>query len=55
MVNLKSSFTHANGVKNDNQSGNKNSDDIKQASNEDVQKNVISIPETEQLDIAESS
>ena len=35
--------------------GNKNSDDIKQASNEDVQKNVISIPETEQLDIAESS
>lgn len=45
----------SNGVKNDDQSGNKSSGDIKQASNEDVQKNVISIPETEQLDIAESS
>ena len=45
----------SNGVKNDDQSGNKNSDDVKQTSNEDIKENVISIPETEQLDVAESS
>ena len=45
----------SNELKNDDQAVNKNSDDIKQTSNEDGQENVISIPETDQLDVAESS
>ena len=45
----------SNEVKSDDQAGNKNSDDAKQVSQEDGQENVISIPETEQLDVAESS
>ena len=45
----------SNEVKSDDQAGNKNSDDAKQLSQEDGQENVISIPETDQLDVAESS
>tara|TARA_X000001036_G_C20449066_1_gene712570 strand:- start:363 stop:773 length:411 start_codon:yes stop_codon:yes gene_type:complete len=45
----------SNEVKSDDQAGNKNSDDAKQVSQEDGQENVISIPETDQLDVAESS
>ena len=45
----------SNEVKSDDQTGNKNSDDVKQVSQEDGQENVISIPETDQLDVAESS
>lgn len=45
----------SNGVKSDDQTGNKNSDDVKQVSQENGQENVISIPETDQLDVAESS
>lgn len=45
----------SNELKNDDQAVNKNSDDIKQTSKEDGQENVISIPETDQLDVAESS
>tara|TARA_B100001057_G_scaffold323396_1_gene323618 strand:- start:185 stop:595 length:411 start_codon:yes stop_codon:yes gene_type:complete len=45
----------SNEVKSDDQTGNKNSDDVKQVSQEGDQKNVISIPETDQLDVAESS
>ena len=45
----------SNELKNDDQAANKNSDDIKQTSKEDGQENVISIPETDQLDVAESS
>ena len=45
----------SNEVKSDDQVGNKNSDDAKQVSQEDGQENVISIPETDQLDVAESS
>ena len=45
----------SNEVKSDDQAGNKNSDDAKQLSQEDSQENVISIPETDQLDVAESS
>ena len=45
----------SNEVKSDDQKGNKNSDDVKQVSQENGQENVISIPETDQLDVAESS
>jgi E3 ubiquitin-protein ligase DOA10 len=45
----------SNEVKSDDQTGNKNSDDVKQVSQEDGQENIISIPETDQLDVAESS
>ena len=45
----------SNEVKSDDQAGNKNSDDAKQVSQENGQENVISIPETDQLDVAESS
>ena len=45
----------SNEVKSDDQTGNKNSDDVKQVSQENGQENVISIPETDQLDVAESS
>ena len=45
----------SNELKNDDQAVNKNSNDIRQTSNEDGQENVISIPETDQLDVAESS
>ena len=45
----------SNEVKSDDQAGNKNSDDVKQVSQENGQENVISIPETDQLDVAESS
>ena len=45
----------SNEVKSDDQAGNKNSDDAEQVSQEDGQENVISIPETDQLDVAESS
>ena len=45
----------SNGVKSDDQTGNKNSDDVKHVSQENGQENVISIPETDQLDVAESS
>jgi len=45
----------SNEVKSDDQAGNKNSDDAKQVSQEDGQENVISIPETDQLDVAENS
>ena len=45
----------SNELKNDDQAVNKNSDDIKQTSKEDGQENIISIPETDQLDVAESS
>ena len=45
----------SNEVKSDDQTANKNSDDVKQVSQEDGQENVISIPETDQLDVAESS
>ena len=50
-----SSSKSSNELKNDDQAVNKNSDDIKQTSKEDGQENVISIPETDQLDVAESS
>ena len=45
----------SNEVKSHGQTGNKNSDDVKQVSQKDDQENVISIPETDQLDVAESS
>ena len=45
----------SNEVKSDDQAGNKNSDDAKQVSQEDGQENVISIPEADQLDVAENS
>ena len=45
----------SNELKNDDQAVNKNSDDIKQTSKEDGQENVISIPEADQLDVAENS
>ena len=45
----------SNEVKSDDQTGNKNSDDVKQVSQEDGQENIISIPETDQLDVAENS
>tara|TARA_B100001057_G_scaffold261969_1_gene262218 strand:+ start:3590 stop:4000 length:411 start_codon:yes stop_codon:yes gene_type:complete len=45
----------SNEVKSDDQKGNKNSDDVKQVSLEDGQENVISIPESDQLDVAENS
>ena len=45
----------SNEVKSDDQTGDKNSDDVKQVSQENGQENVISIPETDQLDVAESS
>ena len=45
----------SNEVKSDDQKGNKNSDDVKQVSQENGKENVISIPETDQLDVAESS
>ena len=45
----------SNGVKSDDQSVNKNSGDVNQVTQEDGSENIISIPETDQLDVAENS
>tara|TARA_B100001989_G_C24346503_1_gene367577 strand:- start:267 stop:677 length:411 start_codon:yes stop_codon:yes gene_type:complete len=45
----------SNGVKSDDQSGNKNSGDVNQSTQEDGSENIISIPEADQLDVAENS
>ena len=45
----------SNGDKSGDKTGNKNSENDKQISQEDVKENVISIPETDQLDVAENS
>ena len=45
----------SNGIKSDDQSGNKNSGNDNQVNQEDGSENIISIPETDQLDVAENS
>ena len=50
-----SNSKQSNDIKGDDQTGNKTSNDAKQVSQEGDQENVISIPETDQLDVAESS
>ena len=50
-----SNSKHLNDIKGDDQTGNKTSNDAKQVSQEGDQENVISIPEADQLDVAENS
>ena len=50
-----SNSKHSNDIKGDDQTGNKTSNDAKQVSQKGDQENVISIPETDQLDVAENS